>query len=618
MCMQISRITRAGAFCRLLSAGVLSAGMMLAGPARGAGFEGRVVDESGAPIPGAMVTARFHTPFQERTVFTDDAGRYRLDALPAGVDHTLRVRRVGWHDVRSGGHVPGEVDAPTTLDFSMVRHTDPAAVAEQLPANRWYELVLERLETEHDREQFVRQCTFCHQQGNPATRLQRDEAEWHKVFALMARMGAGLDEDLRNRMPAILNSAYDPETAIPALTRGWQEPGFAPPPPAEVRRAVIDEYQLGGRSSMQHDMIVHPSGQIYSVDMTTDTLFRLDPSVPGGRREWFSIPREDLTIGGVMGSGALPANTEMYVGPHSLQVDHDGAIWITLATGNRLAKFDPQDNSFSVLPLPGGIYPHTLRIDGRNRVWYTVAGSNHVGMYDPASGEHVNIRVPARSFGEAVMLRLIPFFMWLGQYVDLSGASGAGSGEGGGPVPYGIDIAPNGDVWFSQLNAHRIGVIDPETYEVRMIDTPFAAPRRMRFDSKGNLWIPGFSSNVLARFDIETEQFELFEIPIEPIGTETPYALNVDRSSDTVWICGTNSDTLMSFDPATEQFTIYPMPTRVTYTREIDFGEDGSIWTTNSNIPAWQIETGIPRVVRLMPSPPMRTAAVEPVTTGGE
>ena len=583
----------------LLQIVVVVVAVLAAGNATAAGFSGTVAGESAEPIVGAMVTARFGAPFQERTVFTDDSGRYQLAGLPANTAHRVRVRRIGWQDVRSSGHVTG-TDGLTPLDIMMTRHTDPAAVAAQLPANHWYELLLDQLQSEHDREQFVRQCTYCHQQGNPATRLQREEGEWQKILALMARMGAGLDEDLSARLPGLINRAYDPATAVPVLTKGWQDPDFAPPPEPGALDAIIDEFELGGRSSMQHDMIVHPSGLIYSVDMTTDTLFRLDPRVPGGKREWFKIPNEDMPLGGNMGSGALPSNSEMYVGPHSLQVDHDGAIWITLATGNRLAKFDPEDSSFTTMPLPSGIYPHTLRIDDRNRVWYTVAGSNHVGMYDPGTGQHENIRVPARSFGEEVMLRMLPFFIWLSQYVDLSGAA-AGSGEGTGPVPYGIDIAPNGEVWFSQLNAHRIGRIDPDTFELRMIDTPFKAPRRMRFDSRGDLWIPGFSSNVLARFDIETEAFEIFEIPIEPLGTETPYALNVDLNTDTVWICGTNSDTLLSFDPTTEKFTIYPLPTQVTYTREIDFDENGAVWTSNSNVPAWQIETGTPRVLRLTP-----------------
>jgi streptogramin lyase len=560
-------------------------------------FQGVVADEQGTGIAGAMVTFRFGEPFQERTVFTDDAGAYAATGLPAGTNHLLRVRRIGWKDLISGGHLASE-DGATALDLTMVRHTDPAEVAAQLPANHWYALLLEKFDNEYHREQFVRQCTYCHQQGNAATRIVRDTQEWEKVLALMARMGGGLDADLAARVPELINAAYDPEVAVPALTQGWQEPGFAPPPSPEVRRSVIDEYQLGARSSMQHDMIVHPSGHIYSVDMSSDTLFRMDPSIPGGKREWFSIPREEVPLGGVMGSGALPSNTEMHVGPHSLQVDPKGRVWITLATGNRLAMFDPSDASFQIEPLPAGIYPHTLRIDDRGRIWYTIAVSNHFGMYNPENGRHEVVRLPARSFGEEVALRLLPFVFWLSQHVDLD----LGGGEGGGlPVPYGVDIAPNGDVWFSQLNAHRIGRIDPETLEVTMIDTPFTAPRRMRFDSKGNLWIPGFSSNLLSRFDPQTLEFKNFELPIEPLGSETPYSLNVDLSTDTVWICGTNSDTLISFDSAAEEFTVYPLPTRSTYTRDIDFDRDGAVWTSNSNAPAWQIETGVPRVLRLIP-----------------
>jgi hypothetical protein len=169
------------------------------------------------------------------------------------------------------------------------------------------------------------------------------------------------------------------------------------------------------------------------------------------------------------------------------------------------------------------------------------------------------------------------------------------------PIPYGIDVAPDGGVWFSQLNERRIGRVDPETFAVTVIDTPFPAPRRLRFDSKGALWIPSFSGSALARFDPTTGTFETWPLPTEPAGTETPYALNVDRRTDTVWICGTASDSLIRFEPGTRQFTVYPMPTRVTYTREIDFDARGGVWTSNSNLPAWQIDGGIPKMIRLEP-----------------
>jgi sugar lactone lactonase YvrE len=134
-----------------------------------------------------------------------------------------------------------------------------------------------------------------------------------------------------------------------------------------------------------------------------------------------------------------------------------------------------------------------------------------------------------------------------------------------------------------------------------MIDTPFPAPRRLRFDAQGRLWIPSYSSGTLARFDPETNAFATWPLPIEPAGTETPYALNVDRRTGAVWVCGTQSDTLIRFTPEDERFTVYPLPNRVTYTREIDFDERGGVWTCNSNLPAWQIERGVPTLIRLEP-----------------
>jgi hypothetical protein len=198
--------------------------------AQSGGIYGRVVSESESPIVGAMVTVRFGSPFQERTVFSGEEGRYAVSGIPDESDFLVRVRRISWQDIRSP-HSPMGEDASAT-DFTMTRLTDPALVAAQLPANHWYGLVLEQLDSEYEREQLVRQCTYCHQQGNAATRLQRSPEEWQKVLSLMARMGGGLDQEFRAKIPEIFNTAYDPATAVAKLTKGFEKPGFAPPPSA--------------------------------------------------------------------------------------------------------------------------------------------------------------------------------------------------------------------------------------------------------------------------------------------------------------------------------------------------------------------------------------------------
>jgi streptogramin lyase len=574
--------------------GVVVLGLSVPRPAAAAELAGQLAGPAGKPVVGALVTAEHGDPARSTTVYSDAEGRFAIPGLEAGT-WELRVRRIGWRDLREDVRVPGG-DLALTLE----RETDPRALAEQLPANRWFALFLEEIDDPVQREQFVRQCTYCHQQGSAATRVPREDWQWEKVLSLMARLGGGLTEDVRAQVPGWFDAAYDPDHAIPRLTAGMGKPGFAPPPPPAVRQAVIDEWVLGGRASMQHDLMVHPSGHVYSVDMMQDQLFRLDPET--GETTSFPIPDDGLPLGGVFATGGSPLvpNSNAHVGPHSLQVGPDGSVWVTLALGNRLGRFDPESEQWTLYAMDEGYYPHTLRVDDKGRVWFTIAGSNHVARFDPATETFETVRLPAQSFQQEVVLRMLPFFMWLSQYVDIDRSAG-GEGVVDMPVPYGIDFAPNGDVWFSQLNAHKIGRIDPETLEVEMVDTPFTAPRRLRFDSKGNLWIPGFSSGVVSRFDPETRAFESWPVPIEPAGTETPYALHVERSTDTVWICGTNSDTLIRFDPSTEAFLVYPLPTRVTYTREIDFDAAGRVWTSNSNTPTWQIERGQPRVIRLDP-----------------
>jgi streptogramin lyase len=575
---------------------------LLAGLGAGASAErirGSVSDGSGEPLVGALVTLQSGEPAHRISVWTDAEGRFESPELPTAGPWAVSARRIGWSDAAQSGVSPG-----AALRLRAERLRDPAAVAAQLPANHWWSLVVERFEDEKERQRLKRECTFCHQQGNEVTRRPRPAEEWQKVIGLMERRGARLDNLLHEQLAGALVAAYDPAAAVPRLSAGWQDAdAFAPPPPPEVRRALVEEWDLGSRASMQHDVIVHPDGRIYSVDGSQDQLHRLDPT--SGVREAWPVPQGDRPLGGIFGEARGPVSQTAVarVGPHSLQVAPDGSVWLTLAIGNQLARFDPASERFEIHDVAEGYYPHTLRFDAKGRIWYTMAASNHVGMFDPATGAQRHVRLPARTLQQEITLRLMPALMWLDQRVDLRSAS-SGSADGFTmPVPYGIDIAADGGVWFSQLNEDRIGRIDPETLAVELFETPFPAPRRLRFDQSGTLWVPSFSAGLLAAFDPRTQQYRSYELPTRPLLGEVPYALAVNPLTQDVWVCGTNSDTLIRFEPGPARFSRYPLPTRVTYTRELDFDAVGRVWTSNSNSPSWQIEGGQPRVLRLDPDP---------------
>jgi virginiamycin B lyase len=555
-------------------------------------FTGSVHQADGNPVAGAMVTFTNRAIHRDITVFASADGRFRFPQLEVG-SYDLRVRRAGYQDLRQSPIELG--DGTKRLDLKMAAETDPHKLAWQLPASRWLPLVLVRLSNDSAREQFTRQCAYCHQQGSWATRVPRGRAEWETIFDRMATMGGNISPQLRAELPDALNSGFDEKSYLAALTK----PRFVAPPIAEGAAAtsVITEWDLGTPTSALHDIAVAPDGSIWAVDTGGDRLWRLDPRT-AERRE-IRIPTGDSKVGGVFhGTGFLQSpGMEAKVAPHSLQFAPDGTLWVTLCLGNKVGHFDPHTGQWHIYVQKDGLYPHTLRIDRNGRVWYTLAVSNGVGMINPATGEQrvFHLPFPAKDSAAARDGKRAR-----ATDADHPAAAGAPRGEGtAGPVPYGIDIAPDGGVWFSQLNARRIGRIDPKSGEIKIVDTPFDGPRRLRFDSRGNLWIPGFSSGVLARYTPSSGAFRIFKLPIR--GMETPYALNVDRRTDTVWICGTASDTLMSFDPRTEKFTVYPMPMRVTYTREIDFDKHGAIWTSNSSFPAWHTEASNPRVIRVEP-----------------
>jgi streptogramin lyase len=171
----------------------------------------------------------------------------------------------------------------------------------------------------------------------------------------------------------------------------------------------------------------------------------------------------------------------------------------------------------------------------------------------------------------------------------------------GVPLPYGIDITPDGKVWIARLHTQEIGRIDPETGTVTMIPTPLKNPRRLRTDRDGNLWIAMFSESAILRYEPASGRFTPFELPVEPRGSDTPYALNVDRERHQVWVNGTNSDSVHRLDIATGQWTHFPLPRRATFTRDVEFMPDGRVLLSGASFPSWHIEDAQPTLIQLTP-----------------
>ncbi len=568
-----------------------------------------VTDASGQPLATAMVRevattprppdtsdggyAKPGEPFAvdvDITRFTDSGGRAEWAAR--GVAVSYLVRKPGYRDAMV------RADAgQASLTIALVPETDPLKLAQAKPANVWLGAL--DLGDEARKRHFMLQCGFCHQQGNAPLRQERSAADWSAATDRMLRYGSRLASADQKALPALLETGWRKLRENPALLA---DP--APWDPA-LASAVITEWPIGDAMSQTHDQLLADDGRVYVADNIQDRLYQIDPQTH--QVTVHRIPHKD----GDRPGGLLAARLKDFPrhdstsNAHSLaQSARDGHIFITPSAQRRLVEFAPETGQFTLHEMGAGFYPHTIRIDAQDRVWFTLALSNQIGMFDRRSGRFTLHDLPARGLRERLTVALIrPLFKLMEWGVPLANWLPVDRLATGTPLPYGIDIAPDGRVWFARLHTDEIGRLDPASGEITMIPTPFAGPRRLRSDAEGNLWIGAFPESAIARYEPASGRFTRFELPVLPKGSDTPYSLNVDKARGRVWVTGNQSDALHVLDIATSTWRSVPLPRRVAFTRDIEIGADGTVYTSTSNFPSWHVEDGQPTMIRVQLAP---------------
>lgn len=553
-----------------------------------------VTDSNGNSLPRTMLTLTstsekdgYSTP--EHSFFTDEKGRSIIEAQDIQ-NVSIRARKIGYAD-----YDVNLVKNTSEYTITLTDISDKFELADQTPANAWVSAL--DFGDGNFKEHFRLQCSFCHQQGSPIVRLDRTEEEWEKIINRMLRYGSRLDSEAQKKLPALILAEHKRLNENPALIPS------AKPWGQEVIGAQITEWPLGDGSSQLHDVLLSSTGLIYVGDNLQDNLIELDPKT--GQTTTHKIPkRKRDKLGGNIG-GRLKnyPGVGTYVGLHSLDESNvDGHIFMTGSDSSRLVEFAPETGEFTLYDLKKGLYPHTIRIDQQDRVWFTMAVSNQVAMYDRKKDKFKFYKLPTRSFKEATTIKLLPMIMKLAKFGVKTHKFNIDEISTGLPLPYGIDIAPDGGIWFTRLHSDEIGHINPETGKINMYKTPFLGPRRLRTDAQGNIWITVFASGRLAKFTPGDEKFTLYDLPTLPLGSDTPYSLAVDKDRHQVWVNGTASDTMMRFDIKTETWSVFPLPRMRSFTRDVAVAKDGSVFTSIGSFPAWHIEDGQPTVIRIMPN----------------
>ena len=571
--------------------------------AHAANLSGVVATTDGKPVAGALVTLWNEARNRKETVYTNTDGRYSLDTGFTG-KVSLRGRAPSYRDFNVAFELTSEATQKHYL--ALEKMTDPKEISDSLTASAHAAAL--PFPDQKTKDVFIAQCSYCHQQGNALTRSPRSAKDWNDVIWRMEGYGAYITYGEHSRIKKVLGDGFNGKPVDVVQT-----PTFSP----ELASAKVEEWHAGDATSFIHDTMVGHDEMLYGIDEGKDVIFLLDRKT--GKIEEIKMPVTDEQVGGRFAGVRLPIGifTGRH-GPHSAAQIADGRIYITAALSGKLLEFNPATREWKHHKISEGflwrkgLYPHTIRADKDNNVWFTVTFSNRVMKFDTKTEQFTDIGLPHDGFLRwmsdtlmGVVLKIISIFPEQNLQLALSHHKWLNGGADSFNWPYGIDVNPvDNSVWYAKLLGNKIGTVDKENMQVSEIATPHKGPRRMRFGPDGILWIPSFDEGKLMRFDPKTRTFETIDLPVLSKGEyEMPYALNVHQKTGDVWIAANNTDRVLRYIPKEKRFIAYPMPNRVIWFRDLEFTKDGKVCTSNSNLPAWAHEDGVPAFICIEPEP---------------
>jgi len=231
-----------------------------------------------------------------------------------------------------------------------------------------------------------------------------------------------------------------------------------------------------------------------------------------------------------------------------LDIDHNGKIWFTDTPNSKIGNFDPNTEKFEIIEIPSLTasspysIPIALKVDLDNNIWVAVVDRDMLLVYNQDSKEFEQLlKLPTSESGPSALL-----------------------------------LDDNGDMWFAESLAGKIGVVDSKTFEITEFapDTPLDEPFALLFDKSGSLWISEHIGPGISKFDPVLETFDHVEAPNPE---SLPFGMVIDKY-DNIWFGQHVTDELAVYDPYNDQLIEVSIPTPESFTQFVTSDNDGNVW----------------------------------------
>jgi streptogramin lyase len=242
---------------------------------------------------------------------------------------------------------------------------------------------------------------------------------------------------------------------------------------------VITEFSTGiSADADPTEIVAGPDGNLWF----TETVGRIARITPAGVVTEFSA--------------GISANAD----PYGITAGPDGNLWFTEIVGNRIGRITPAGvvTEFSAGISPNA-YPWDIVTGPDGNLWFT---ENNGGI------GRITLSGVVTEFTQGLTAPATPAYGFAG------------------PIPNGLTVGPDGNLWFTEQAGNRIGRITTAGVitEFSVGITPNANPTEITVGPDGNLWFtePFFITNGVAGMGIGNQVAR-----ITPSGAVTEYGAGI-------------------------------------------------------------------------------------------
>jgi streptogramin lyase len=275
------------------------------------------------------------------------------------------------------------------------------------------------------------------------------------------------------------------------------------------------------------DLAVGPDGALWGQGILVDTFFRVDPAT--GRVDEFPIPfTTPLSSTVIPISGVPKAIGDRTALSCAIREGSDGNIYAGNGLRNQLVRINPGTKKidiFSVTPVDplGNLFFFNDLYSAEDGIWTTSTTANTFSFFSFATEKFTTYTVPTPA-----------------------------------AIPIGIFVASNKIVYIAELLGNKILKFDPSTKVTTEYPVPelLQSPNVIRAEHDGWVYFTIFTGNGLGRINMVTNEIELYHTNQPGFSTTED---TIDKYGG-VWAASISTNIVARLDTSTFQYNYVPLP----------------------------------------------------------